>query len=91
MLSKIQCNCVQSCDLYLLLIDDVPKCTPWEKQYSKIVFYLINADVSVQNWLVATNMSMSLGNIYPSYDAIQLLIGWEFYVFGSVGVDVCKK
>ena len=65
------------------------KCTPWEKQYSKIVF--INADVSVQNWLVATNMSMSLGNIYPSYDAIQLLIGWEFYVFASVGVNVCKK
>ena len=55
------------------------------------MFYLINADVSVQNWLVATNMSMSLGNIYPSYDAIQLLIGWEFYVFGSVGVNVCKK
>ena len=55
------------------------------------MFYLINADVSVQNWLVATNMSMPLGNICPSYDAIQLLIGWEFYVFGSVGVDVCKK
>ena len=91
MLSKTQCNCVQSCDLYLLLIDDVPKCTPWEKQYSKIVFYLINADVSIQNWLVATNMSMSLGNIYPSYDALELLIGWEFYVFGSVGVNVCKK
>ena len=91
MLSKIQCNCVQSCGLYLLLIDDVPKCTPWEKQYSKIVFYLINADVSVQNWLVATNMSMPLGNICPSYDAIQLLIGWGFYVFGSVDVDVCKK
>ena len=89
MLSKIQCNCVQSCDLYLSLIDDVPKCTPWEKQYSKIVF--INADVSVQNWLVATNMSMPLGNICPSYDAIQLLIGWEFYIFGSVDVDVCKK
>ena len=91
MLSKIQCNCVQSCDLYLSLIDDVPKCTPWEKQYFKIVFYLINADVSVQNWLVATNMSMSFGNIYPSYDTIQLLIGWEFYVSGSVGVNVCKK
>ena len=91
MLSKIQYNCVQSCYLYLLVIDDVPNVPLEKKQYSKIVFYLINADVSVQNWLVATNMSMSLGNIYPSYDALQLLIGWEFYVFGSVGVNVCKK
>ena len=62
-----------------------------KKQCFKIVFHLMIADVSVQNWLVATNMSMSLGNIYPSYDALQLLIGWEFYVFGSVGVNVCKK
>ena len=64
---------------------------PLRKTTFQLLFYLINADVSVQNWLVATNMSMSLGNIYPSYDAIQLLIGWEFYVFGSVGVNVCKK
>ena len=91
MLSKIQYNCVQSCDLYLLVIDDVPNVPPEKKQYFKIVFYLIIADVSVQNWLVATNMSMSFGNIYPSYDTIQLLIGWEFYAFGSVGVDICKK
>ena len=91
MLSKIQYNCVRSCDLYLLVIDDVPNVAPEKKQYFKIVFYLIIADVSVQNWLVATNMSMSFGNIYPSYDTIQLLIGWKFYAFGSVGVDVCKK
>ena len=69
----------------------MPNVTPEKKQCLEIVFYLIIADVSVQNWLVATNMSMSLGNIYPSYDALQLLIGWEFYVFGSVGVNVCKK
>ena len=36
-------------------------------------------------------MSMPLGNICPSYDAIQLLIGWEFYVFRGVGINVCKK
>ena len=34
---------------------------------------------------------MSLGNIYPNYDALQLLVGWEFYLFRSVGVNVCKK
>ena len=32
-----------------------------------------------------------IGNIYPNYDALQLLNGWEFYVFRSVGVNVCKK
>ena len=69
----------------------MPNVTPVKEQYLKIAFYLMIADVSVRNWLVATNMSMPLGNICPSYDAIQLLIGWEFYVFGSVGVDVCKK
>ena len=91
MLSKIQHNCVQSCDLYLLVIDDVPNVPPEKKQCLKIVFHLMIADVSVQNWLVATNMSMSFGNIYPSYDTIQLLIGWKFYAFGSIGVNVCKK
>ena len=78
MLSKIQCNCVQSCYLYLLVIDDVPNVPPEKKQCFKIVCHLMIADVSVQNWLVAINMSMSFGNIYPSYDAIQLLIGWNF-------------
>ena len=91
MLSKIQCNCVRSCDLYLIVIDDVSNVAPEKEQYLKIAFYLIIADVSVRNWLVATNMSMSFGNIYPSYDTIQLLIGCKFCAFGSVGVDVCKK
>ena len=76
---------------YLLIIDDVPNVTPEKEQYLKIAFYLMIADVSVRNWLVATNMSMSFGNVYPSYDIVQLLIGWKFYAFESIGVNVCKK
>ena len=49
LLSKIQYNCVRSCDLYLLVIDDVSNVTPEKEQYLKIVFYLMIADVSVRN------------------------------------------
>ena len=46
MLSKIHCNCVQNCDLYLLLIDDVQNVFP-DKDYALKLCSILQMQMSL--------------------------------------------